>query len=347
MKASYVSTAAINFGLRNATASMQRQLPDLQLETVTGRNADSGLAIGSKTGELASLRHDISVLQRLSDTNDLASVRMRTSQSSMGQLTAMGDNLIEAISLVLGNNAQKGAVATTASSGIAEMTASLNATVGGVFVFGGENSDTAPIADYEGSAAQTAFRNAFAADFGFPIDSPLAENITDAQIQDFITNTAEPLFLGAGWTTSLSSASDEVPDTRVSDNVTVKTSVSANEESIQKIMFSSILASELYNTNLGDGALDAVGEYVVENITEANGGITQKRGIIGLSQERVERANEALDLQKSLLETFVIDLDGVDTYETAIKVNSLLTQIEVSYSVTARIQSLSLMQYLR
>jgi flagellar hook-associated protein 3 FlgL len=54
-----------------------------------------------------------------------------------------------------------------------------------------------------------------------------------------------------------------------------------------------------------------------------------------------------LDLQKSLLETFVIDLDGVDTYETAIKVNSLLTQIEVSYSVTARIQSLSLMQYLR
>lgn len=347
MKASYVSTAAINFGLRNATASMQRTLPDLQLETVTGRNADSGLALGSKTGELASLRHDISVLQRLSDTNDLASVRMRTSQSSLGQLTTVGDNLIEAISLVFGNNSQKSAVAITATSGIAEMTASLNSTVGGVFVFGGENSDSAPVSDYEGSPAQTAFRDAFQTEFGFAIDSPLAENITQTQIQDFITNTAEPLFLGAGWTTNMSSASDDVPDTRVSDNVTVKTSISANEESIQKIMFSTILASELFSSQLGDGALDTVGKYVIENVTEANGGITQKRGSIGLSQERVERANEALDLQKSLLETFVIDLDGVDTYETAIKVNSLLTQIEVSYSVTARIQNLSLMQYLR
>lgn len=346
MKASYVSTAAINFGLRNSTASMQRTLPDLQLETVTGRNADSGLALGSKTGELASLRHDISVIKRLTDTNDLVSVRMRTSQSSMGQLTAVGDNLIEAISLVLGNNSQKGAVAITAKSGIAEMTASLNATVGGVFVFGGENSDAVPINDYEGSPAQTAFRGQFATAFGFPIDSPLAANISKADMETFLVS-AESDFLSTQWAGGMSNASSDVPDVRVSDGVTVKTSISANEESVQKLMFSTILASEMYNSQLGDSALDAVGKYVVENVTEANGGITKMRGTIGLSQERVERASAALEVKKSLLETFVIDLDGVDPYETAIQVNSLLTQIEVSYSVTARIQNLSLMQYLR
>ena len=43
---------------------------------------------------------------------------------------------------------------------------------------------------------------------------------------------------------------------------------------------------------------------------------------------------------------FAADLEAVDPYETSIELNTLLTQIETSYSITSRIQQLSIMRFL-
>ena len=347
MKASYVSSYSVNLALRSSTARLQASLPNLQQEMVTGLHADSGMSLGSQTATLATVKNDITNIERLYDTNNRVMTRMSMAQSGLDQLNTLAQEVVNAIGLTLGDDSQKDAVATSAQNAVMELTTVLNRQADGIYLFAGDNADTAPLIEYEGTALQAAFDTAFQTYFGFPKTDAAAAGITAAQVNDFITTVAEPLFTGAGWTTNVSSASDTLQRARVEDGLTVDVSVSANEDAFQQIAIGSILASEFYQTEIGGEGLFAVGEYAAETVATAISGLTKIQGQLGLREERVARANDSLSVQKDLFETYVVDLDGVDAYQAAIKLNTLITQIEVSYSVTSRIQNLSLIQFLR
>jgi flagellar hook-associated protein 3 FlgL len=347
MKASFVSSFSITNALRSSTARLQHSLPRLQQEMVTGRHADSGLSLGSQTASLATLTNDIANIDRLYDTNNRVMTRMSMVQSGMDQLNSLVQDIVSSIGVTLGDDSQKEAVKSATENAILEFTSVLNRQADGIYLFAGDNAQTRPIADYAGSALQASFDTAFQTYFGFTKDSPATAGITEAQVNDFIATVAEPLFTGAGWTTNVSSASDNVQNARIEDGITIGVSVSANEDAFQQIAISAIIASEFYSTEIGGEALFAAGKYAVETASTAISGLTKIQGQLGLAEERVSRVNDGLKVQKNLFETFVVELDGVDAYDAAIEVNTLITQIEVSYSVTSRIQNLSLMQYLR
>ncbi|WP_368735617.1 flagellin [Escherichia coli] len=48
-----------------------------------------------------------------------------------------------------------------------------------------------------------------------------------------------------------------------------------------------------------------------------------------------------------MLNSSVLDLEAVDPYEAANRVHALSTQIEASYALTVKLQSLSLLNYLK
>jgi flagellar hook-associated protein 3 FlgL len=346
MKTSAISSLAVSLALRNSTARLQGSLPGLQQEVVNGKHNDVGLALGAETRKLASFVADIDHTQRLIDTNEQVGTRLTATQESMTRMNNLADDLTNAVGIVMGHSGQNYAARQTAENVIAEMTSILNTQVNGVFVFSGLNADEKPMSDYETGGAKAAFDTAFQTYFGFGKNDAAAASITRAQIDDFMTTQVEPMFLGAGWNTNMSSATDEVMVSRISAEVTADTSVSANESSFRHLMLASVVATELYDSAMGAEAISGVSEYVISNAGTAAGSLTELQGQVGLVQERVERANEALISQKSLLETFASELESVDPYEKSIELNTLLTQIEVSYSVTARIQQLSLMNYL-
>jgi flagellar hook-associated protein 3 FlgL len=51
-------------------------------------------------------------------------------------------------------------------------------------------------------------------------------------------------------------------------------------------------------------------------------------------------------MQIDIFKTFLNELEGVDPYEASTRVNALISQIETSYALTARIQQLSLTRLL-
>ena len=347
MKSSFVSTYSINFAVRDATARLQARLPDLQTEMTTGRHADSGLALGSQTGKLATLRGDVSNLESIIGTNNRTETRLSMTQAGLTQLNGLASSMTNAVGVVLGDVSQREPVTTTAKNMVAEMTSILNTQVDGVYLFAGENADIRPLTEFEGSAVQTQFRNDFNTFFGFAINDPLTATITEAQLDTFITTVAEPLFLGAGWTANLSAASDNATLARVEDGITAQAGVTANAEPFQKMAIGAIMAAELYSSDITGKALFALGEYTISQVSSAEAEITKIQGQLGISQERIKRANENMETQIDLLEQFEIDLDGVDSYETAVTINTMLTQLETSYSVTARLQQLSIINFLR
>ena len=53
-----------------------------------------------------------------------------------------------------------------------------------------------------------------------------------------------------------------------------------------------------------------------------------------------------MSIQSDIIKTHIGALEGVDPYEASNRLTELMTQIETAYSVTARIQKLTLLNYL-
>jgi flagellar hook-associated protein 3 FlgL len=75
-------------------------------------------------------------------------------------------------------------------------------------------------------------------------------------------------------------------------------------------------------------------------------GLIETSSVLGISESRVTKANTALDNQLGLVKTHITDIEGIDTYEASTRMNTLLTQIETSYTLTSRLQQLSLINFL-
>ncbi|MGL4397205.1 MAG: flagellin, partial [Hyphomicrobium sp.] len=65
-----------------------------------------------------------------------------------------------------------------------------------------------------------------------------------------------------------------------------------------------------------------------------------------LSQERTALATERMSIQMDIISTHVGKLESVDPAEVSVRVTALMTQIETSYALTARLHQLSLVNYL-
>jgi flagellar hook-associated protein 3 FlgL len=53
-----------------------------------------------------------------------------------------------------------------------------------------------------------------------------------------------------------------------------------------------------------------------------------------------------MSIQIDILTNHIGTLEGVDPYEASTRLSSLLTQVETAYAMTARIQKLTLLNYL-
>ena len=340
MKVSHISSLSLSMSQRTNLARLQDDLPRLQTEMVTGKLADAGLTLGAESRKLAAFKNDISHIERLIDTNAQVGTRLEMSQESMGRLNSLASELMNSVAIVMGQEGQDFAAKLTSDNVIAEMTSILNTQVNGAFLFGGVNADNKPMADYLGGPMEAAFDAAFVGYFGFAKTDPAASAITRADIDTFLATEIEPMFMGADWTANLSSATDETQTARISPEVTASSSISANEDAFRRLMMAAVVGAEFFESNLGGDARQGVSEFVIAQAGASAGLLTKLQGETGLVEERVRRANDQLDVQLTLLEAFAAEMEAVDSYEISNELSTLLTQIEVSYSITARIQQL-------
>lgn len=345
MKVSTVSSLAINTALLSSTSFLQRDLVSLQKEVVNGRHADSGLALGERIRNLVSFRNDVARLERLIDTNNRIETRLKGTQEVMGNIAALGDGMSSAVGLAYGDEMQRNVVKQTAKNALDEAVGLLNTRVNGEAIFGGINSATEPLIDYEGSPLQAAVSNAFVARFGFAISDPAAATISGADMMDFLENDFKAVFYGPDWNL-LSVASDEVQISRVADGVTAQTSVSANHEAFRDFFVGVVAAFEFSGSPVSGDALQSLSAFSVQNTGTGVGKMAEVRGQVGLTQARIARVNERLDAQSALMGAFATDMEQVDVFEKSAELNNAITQIEISYSVTSRVQQLTIMRFL-
>lgn len=348
MKTSYVSSTAISQALRYSMMKMQTELVSAQKESSTGRVADLGLALGSRTGQAISLERDVSRLNSILDSNSLVSSRLTATQDILSQLTERAETLRSTLATAVSGSTETSVVRADGAAMLDLLTSSLNTSVNGQYLFAGINTDVKPIADFTDPASpgKVAFDNAFQTYFGFSQTDPQVANITGTQMTDFLTNVVEPMFTGPDWETTWSSATDEPIVSRITLTETAETSVSANISGIRKFAMIAAITSELMNDQLNAGAASALSEHSLKLTVEGISEITSQQALTGVAQQRVTSASERIESQVNLFEKTITEMESVDPYEAATRVQALMSQIETSYALTSQIQQLSLLNYL-
>jgi flagellar hook-associated protein 3 FlgL len=347
MRLSHVSSQSISSALRLAVSAKQRQMINAQKEVVTGQFSDAAMTLGVKNGKRVSLTREAERIASIVETNNLVTARLNITQDSIGQIDKALDQLSETLMTAVSGSADSAVVTSAAKTALADMTGLLNTSHDDGFVFAGVNTDAEPISDYQSGGASAAVNAAFQTWFGFPKTDLQAGFITAAQMDTFIAIGVEPLFLGSGWNGQLSSASADPVMSRITLSESTASSITANETGFRKALYAAALATEFFDGALGAAAKSAVALKAVSMSGEGKAELAALQGKVGFIEGRVSDAQARLEVQSDHLSTLASDMAAVDPYEASTRLTSILSQIETSYAITARIQDLSLMRFLR
>ncbi|MFP5076331.1 flagellar hook-associated family protein [Rhizobium sp. YIM 134829] len=348
MKTSFVSNLAVQNAMRLTLQQSQLELMKLQQEMTTGVYADTGTALGSTTSRSINLRTELDRLKNIKDTNALATQRLSASQ---GALTTMRDSVQQIRSQLISakGTEDKGKLDTAHTTFVNQMsafTAAANTQFNNEYVFSGINSDVRPLTDYSaGSPAKAAYDTALA-NFQAANGNVQLKDFTPAQMNDFIKNSLEPMFLGSGWQGTWSQASDQNIQTRIGPSEVIETSSNTNTTGVRQFMMAAVISLELMKPELSTAARDTALSAAQDHLESGLTGIIQMGAQIGVSEGRIKSSNSSIDNQVKLINTHILDIEGVDPTETSSRLTALKTQIEISYTLTARIQELSLINYL-
>ena len=103
--------------------------------------------------------------------------------------------------MTAGSNSAASTLQNAGTNALQSLIADANTTSNGQYVFGGDNSGVAPMADYFSSttsAAKSAIDAAFQSTFGFAPTSASASTISASDMQSFLSRTFANLF-SANW----------------------------------------------------------------------------------------------------------------------------------------------------
>lgn len=346
---SSVSTAAMSSSLSSSIVDLQKRLSIAQKELSSGQHADMSVSIGSQMTRDSLLHLSVSDLDAITASNNVVSSRLDITQTSLQKLSTDAQAMRSALVTAQNGVSNRGAIIQQAQTALSALTSSLNASSGGVFVFGGVKGDTPPITDTASappSAAKAALDAAFTTNFGFPPSDPRVSTITASQMDAFISGPMATLFSSASWTTDWSSASSSPLQNRISITQTSATSVTANDPTFQKLAAGYTMLTNLGLSNLSNDAFQAVVTSATNYLSQGVSGLTGLQEQVGVMQSDVQSSQQNMATQKDLLNTQIGTLENIDPAQASVMVTNLMTQIETSYSLTARIQQLSLTKFL-
>ena len=200
----------------------------------------------------------------------------------------------------------------------------------------------------EGSVTRSpraAVASAFRSTFGFGLDAAAVSTITPDAMRSFLDGPYAALFEGDNWK-DWSNASSQNIQSRISTKERVEASTNANDPGIQKMAMAYTMIFDLGLDRLGERTREALVNKAIATFSEATTGVTTMQSKLGAVQEKVEEADERMSLQKDIFDAKIIHLEAVDPAEAKVRVDRLMTQIQTSYSLTAQLKSMSLINYL-
>lgn len=345
-----VSSVVLRETTRSAISQVQARLNEASREVSSGRHFDVGLVLGAQAAQTIDARQSIGDLNAILSTNGLISTQLAVVQASLSSMVDIANDLFETLTSAARSGADRSQIVDDARAKLGTFVNLLSTTNQGAYVFGGLNSAEPPMADYledPSPPARTAVLGSFVTEFGFSPTDPQSVTISPTQMLAYLDGSYGALFQDLAWQTTFSSAVDGDMEARISPQEVATLSTTANDQGIRHLMGALVATIDSGLVDLNAQTFQTFTTTIAERASLAAGELMRSQASLGSVQERVAKANERMEIQRGLLDRTVGNLENVDLATASARLNHLATQLDVSYAVTARIQNLSLLNYLR
>lgn len=347
MKAIFPSSLAQAETMRLTLQKGRTALDKAQIEVGSGRHADIGLALGSRVAEVIDKRALMLEIEAIQQSNTVVRTRVEDSQSTLSALGDLANGLFSTITAARQAGADRSVLLQEAHSGMAQLLSLTGTASAGVHLFSGANVDVSPLDNYLAappSGGRSAVQGGFAAlAVGAGGD---ASQISGADMQDYLDGAFATLFDDPSWGNLFSVADDHRLVSRISLSDSVNTSISVNEGAFRELFsaYAAIIDGDVIDLNID--AFQVMADHVGELAGSSAANFARLQSTLGLSEERLAKANERNVIVLAALEKGIGQSEQVDPYEAATRLTTVMNTLEASYAVMARLQNLTLLKYL-
>ncbi|MEM6587633.1 MAG: flagellin [Pseudomonadota bacterium] len=330
-----ISDLSRSFVLRGLNTDLSQSLVRLSEEVVSGRSSDTTLRLNGQFSFLTQIESDLIQTEARSTALSEVALLAESQQNALGRLVDGADTVFGTLALAR-NDAGTLDVDTLAAEArglLDSMVSAINANVAGRYSFSGTQVDAPPLVSTDELLAE--LTTAISGVTSVPDLRIAADDFFNLPGGVFETNVYQ------GSTQSLSPIN-------IGNGETVALNMRADDPAIRDILKSVALIAVAGEPGapLPDDALRSMIIDQADEVLNARGGIIDLRAQLGFSEERIDRSTTRLEAERTSLQLARSDLIGVDPFETASSLEAVRAQLETLYSVTARTQNLSLVNFL-
>lgn len=325
-----------SFMLQRHNVELKQQMNQLTSELASGRTADVSAHLSGNYSYLSDIEHGLKVLDGFDTATSEAALFTDVMQSSLGNLQDVASDL--ATSLISTSNSNLESVLDTTSNGarsqMASMVSSLNTSAAGRSLFSGVAVDTSPLISSDEMLAS--------------LSTAVAGEVTLTGIRDAVDVWFDAPG-GSFETLAYTGATQSMAPIQLGEGESVNLDIRADDPVFREMLKQTALAALASDPALGY-SVDMKGDLLLgagEELLTSQSGITSIRADLGFAESRIDERVTRIAAEKTGLEYARGELLGVDSYETATRLENVQFQLESLYAVTVRLSRLSLLDYLR
>jgi len=316
----------LSSGLSETVVKLRDRIDTTSQEAVTGRYKDMTAHLSGRIGKAMLGQKAIDDVMNERTQLTLKETRLDIIQQS---LTAINDNIGQLgvrMKAALGSEdfTAREAVVRDAKASLASTFAILNTRHGERYLFSGDATNTKPMSDVDTFLDDVRSMAAFAtdaADFSTQMDAYF--------------NTP-----GSGWQANVYAGTPTASDAA---------SVTGLDPEITKTVWGlAVLALSGSDETLPllDGKSDVLVQ-ATDVLADGQAALTNARAERGILQAQISSSKDALDIEETVLTHSFNQMTARDQYEAASELKQLETSLEASYTLTARLANLSLLNFMR
>lgn len=320
--------------LRQANVQLRDRLNTLANELSSGKKSD----LTAELGDTSLYRDAVRQMETAdAQTKNAAEVGqgLAAMQTYLEQLDGERRGLIDSV-VTISNESTEPQVIAAADQGrqsFDAMVATLNGRFAGRSLFAGNATDTTPLADAE--VILTDLRTAIAG----AADADAAIAAIDAWFDT----------PGGGFDTVADLSTATGPqERRIDETTTITIEAEANDATLREALKSVAIVALADDTGIAMPTRERA--QMVRDATDRLFNDAQNlaglRGRIGLAEARVETVEARLTAQVTSLTILRNNLDAADPFETATILQEVQGQMEMHYTITARLARMSLAEYI-
>lgn len=324
--------------LRRSSAASEQRLVRLTEELSSGRRADLAAASGGDYKLLSGIERSLGILASYKTATDEAALIGTGVQTALATVQGLSEDAGNAFvsAGTLGTGAVVDSAATTARQQLDAAVSALNANIGDRYLFSGAATDQRPLAGSDAilsalrtatagltsaSSTLTAVRDWFDAPAGGGGFRDLAYGGTDA------AGGPIPIGEGEGASFAVTAASPEI------------------RRAIEGLALGALVAEGALAGDIPGRA--QVLRHAGETLLSTGTTLSELRGQVGSVEAAIESAATRNQAEATALDIARNRIVAADPYETASALEEARGQLELIYTLTARLANMSLLEYLR